>query len=276
MSTKTEAMKLRYPVRSPIRSAISGVHERRHGSRTLAQIIQALTGPAYYDASVIGSLWKDVAGTDPVTTTGDLVARMDDLSGVAHVLQATEALRPSYDSTLGGRLVFSGAQCLSSAVNFDPAGSTTINLIAAARKLSDAAAGYVLALMTTSSLSQDGTAQLAAPPTAALGQIRFIARGTAAVTRSATVAAPVSSVVAGFADIAAPVTRIRMNGAPAQIDIATSLGTGTFMPHLIHIGGRTSTTDLFNGHFHAGIVVPTITDADRNAIEAILMARIGV
>lgn len=271
-------MKLRYPVRSPIRSAISGVHDRRHESRTLAQIIQGISSPdAYYDAGVIGSLWKDVAGTVPVTMNGDLVARMDDLSGTVHVMQATEALRPVYDDTWGGRLLFSGAQSLSSTVNFDPLGSTRINMIAGVRKLSDSAIGYAMALMTTTSLTQSGMAFLRAPGNIA-DNLLFLARGggAQATATAASIAAPATAVMSGFSDIATPVTRIRVNGTQRAESTAT-LGTGTFMPHLVHIGARGGTVDFFSGYFQSGILIGgALADANRNAIESILRSRIGV
>lgn len=62
---------------------------------------------AYYDATDISTLWKDTAGTDPVTTAGDLVARIDDLSGNGHhLLQATSGSRGAYAS--GGGITMDG------------------------------------------------------------------------------------------------------------------------------------------------------------------------
>ena len=53
---------------------------------------------AYYDPTDISTLWKDTAGTVPVTAHGDAVARVDDLSGNGfHLIQATAANRPLYD-----------------------------------------------------------------------------------------------------------------------------------------------------------------------------------
>lgn len=242
-----------------------------------AWLIAAAAAPAaLYDAGRIETLWQDTAGTVPVVASGDLVARMDDLNGAVHVLQSDPAKCPTYDATLGGRLVFSGAQCLSSTVNFDPAGSTSIHMIAGMRKLSDAAIGYALTLMTTTNLAQSGIAQLRAPGSIA-ASVMFLGRGTAQSPATATeVAAPTSVVVSGFSNIATPVTRIRVNGTQRAESTAT-LGTGTFMPHLVHIGARGGTLDFFNGHFHAGaIVAGAVPDAHRNAFEAWLMARAGV
>jgi hypothetical protein len=65
---------------------------------------------AWYDPSDLTTLWKDTAGTDPVTADGDAVARIDDKSGNGyHWLQATAANRPLY-KTAGGLhwLLFDG------------------------------------------------------------------------------------------------------------------------------------------------------------------------
>lgn len=71
---------------------------------------------AYHDASVIASLFKDAAGTVPVTMPGDTVGRMTDLSGNArHLTQSNGGLRPDYADT-----AFGGVACLN--------GSAGINL----------------------------------------------------------------------------------------------------------------------------------------------------
>lgn len=57
---------------------------------------------AWYDPSDINTLFKDVAGTTPVTADGDAVARVNDKSGNGHnLLQSSAALRPLY-RTAGG------------------------------------------------------------------------------------------------------------------------------------------------------------------------------
>jgi hypothetical protein len=54
------------------------------------------------DASDISTLWKDTAGTVPVTADSDVVARIDDLSGNGiHLSNLTAARRPLY-RTSGG------------------------------------------------------------------------------------------------------------------------------------------------------------------------------
>jgi hypothetical protein len=62
-----------------------------------------------FDPSDISTLWKDTAGTTPVTADGDLVARMNDKSGNGfHVIQATSGARPIYRAGTGGKHYLEG------------------------------------------------------------------------------------------------------------------------------------------------------------------------
>lgn len=57
----------------------------------------SVTLKGWWDPSDISTLWKNTAGTDPVTADGDLVARMDDKSGNGrNWTQATSTNRPTY------------------------------------------------------------------------------------------------------------------------------------------------------------------------------------
>jgi hypothetical protein len=69
---------------------------------TPADLFAASEDGAWYDPSDLSTLWKDTAGTDPVTADSDAVARIDDKSGNGfHMIQATAASRPLY-KTSGG------------------------------------------------------------------------------------------------------------------------------------------------------------------------------
>lgn len=66
---------------------------------------------AWYDPSDLATLWQDTAGTTPVTSPGQLVARVDDKSvNAKHLTQETAAWQPTYQVDSGGRgyLLFDG------------------------------------------------------------------------------------------------------------------------------------------------------------------------
>lgn len=250
-----------------------GLRQRRP-SLTIPQLLPAGMPTAYYDASVIGSLWKDVAGTDPVTAPGDLVARMDDLSGATHALQADITKRPVYSTEWGGRLLFDGVNdFLQSTATLDLTAADHANMIVAVRKLSDAAAGCALMFGTNVA---NGAMWINAP-TGASASIRVNARGT--VTAFANVlnqVAPLSAVIAGYADISDDATTMRVN-AGTTIVAATDLGTGNFGNYAVTVGAFSAGTNPFNGYFQAGIILGgALADTERNAIEDVLRARLGV
>jgi hypothetical protein len=118
------------------------------GSGTISQpiasdfdfLFNAAEQGAIYDPSVITSLWTDTAATVQVATPGDIVARIDDLSGNGNnATQATLANRPIYaiEPAGGRRNLFTFTEDLNNAawskfdVSFtaaaiaDPDGGTT-------------------------------------------------------------------------------------------------------------------------------------------------------
>lgn len=67
-----------------------------------ASLFAASETGAWYDPSDLSTLWKDTAGTDPVTADGDAVARIDDKSGNGNnATQTTAANRPLYKTSDG-------------------------------------------------------------------------------------------------------------------------------------------------------------------------------
>lgn len=79
----------------------------------LSQLVAALYGAGEQGVLWVPSLdtcWKDTAGTIPCTAAGDLVARIDDLSGNGnHITQGATASRPLLQQTDGHwHLVFDG------------------------------------------------------------------------------------------------------------------------------------------------------------------------
>lgn len=67
------------------------------GASTLTDLALLPGLVAWWRFGEIAKLWKDTAGTDPVTADADLIARVDDKSGNGyHITQATSGNRPSY------------------------------------------------------------------------------------------------------------------------------------------------------------------------------------
>jgi hypothetical protein len=75
------------------------------GVTVLSSPLDLFTGGvkgAWWDPSDLSHMWKDTAGTSPVTADGDLVARIDDKSGNGnHLLQSSAINRPKYKSVSG-------------------------------------------------------------------------------------------------------------------------------------------------------------------------------
>ena len=96
-----------------------------------------LTLTGWWDPSDLSTMWKDTAGTDPVTADGDVVARIDDKSGNGrNFTQSTSGARPTY-KTSGGlywlEFAASGDWMINSATIATLYGSTTFNAVVSAR-----------------------------------------------------------------------------------------------------------------------------------------------
>jgi hypothetical protein len=135
-------------------------------------------------------------------------------------------------------------------------------VFAGVRKLSDAAQGVVAELSATIA-SNNGTFLLAAPD-GATKTYGWGSKGTTQVDAVATsIAAPITSVFTGLADISGDSAIIRVNGAVADTE-AGDQGLGNYLAYPLYIGSRGGTTFPFNGHLYGLIVrfgtnLPTAT-----------------
>jgi len=124
-------------------------------------------------------------------------------------------------------------------------GTDKVQVFAGVRKLSDAARGTV-AELTASAASNNGAWHLAAP-NAASATLAFESKGTALTDAIASsgVAAPVTAVVTGIADIGADTNIIRINGTQADSDSGDQ-GTGNFTAAAVYVGRRGGTSQPAN------------------------------
>lgn len=132
------------------------------GSWTPAQLFQGGEKGAAYDPRILSTLWQDTAGTTPITTGGQSVARMDDISGNSHPMtQATAGSRPLYDA--GGFITLDGVNdVLASAGLADVFSGVTAGTLFVAFTWSGAAAasaGYAIAVETSGGPVRAGIAQ---------------------------------------------------------------------------------------------------------------------
>ena len=102
---------------------------------------------AYYNFNIISSLWKDTAGTVPVTTAGDAIARADDLKGVLtpyNITNGTAGARPQYNTVAAAMgAIFDGVDDTLTSTAFSLSG-TKRTICLAVRDLSDGASSPLL------------------------------------------------------------------------------------------------------------------------------------
>jgi hypothetical protein len=136
-------------------------------------------------------------------------------------------------------------------INFTSTDKMTV--FAGVRKLSDAATASVVEL-SSSSTSNTGTFAMFSPLGAA-STFGFGSWGNGSVRRDITItaAAPVTAVLAGYADIANDLVGFRINGGTATTTTADQ-GTGSYVNQPLFIGARAGTSLFFSGHLYSLIV----------------------
>ena len=144
------------------------------------------------------------------------------------------------------------------------------------RKLSDAASGAVLEFSTIT--TNPGSFALFAPA-AVNANVTFNTNGSAlaqAVYANAAVAAPVTLVATGIADISSDTALLRINGVQRATSAADQ-GTGNYGNYVLYFGRRGGTAAPFNGLDFGCSIYPVVkSGAGLTAIEAFHADRTGV
>lgn len=146
------------------------------------------------------------------------------------------------------------------------------------RKLSDAAKAVVAELSTTS-VTNNGSITLLAPGSAAATNYVFSSRGTITSTATATATpyvAPLTNVVTTIGDIAADTATLRVNGTVAATS-ATDQGTGNYLAYILYIGSRAGTGSFFNGRLYSQILRfgPNLTTGQITSTESWVNSETG-
>lgn len=213
---------------------------------------------AWYDPTDIGTLFKDVAGTDPVTADGDAVALMLDKSGNGkHMLQATSGSRPLYKIDLNGKpyLYANDPDSWMSCANFD---LTTINSLSifAGIQRDSIAAFSVLCELSTAVGSNNGSFYITAPNSVG-NNVGFATKGGAIVNVSKTTTDnPLKTTVVCLSDISTPHAEIRVGQLP-PVTSSDTQGVGTYPTygnHTLYLFRRAGTSFQFSGRLYNMII----------------------
>lgn len=264
--------------------AVANFTGKRSGHRmpgtplSASDIITSFSGPkVWYDLSSVSTLQQDSAGTTPVTTAGDPIGRVMDISGANnHAIQATAASRPLWQTTFAA---FDGTDDSWATPAIDFSSTDKITIVVGLRKASDAAAGMLLEF--GASVSVAGAFNLRAPRGAVPAcDITVSATGAAfGVGVLNTVAAPTTAVLSSVLDLGAASgseVRSRVNGA-AQASSTGDAGTGNFGNLPLNIGRRNNLSIPFNGNLYGLIIVGrTMSTSEIAACEQYMAAKAGI
>ena len=246
---------LTQPLTRPIAHAITSPPIGGGGAWSPADLFGASEPGIAYDFSDATKLYTDSARTTLVTTAGDLIGSVTDLSGNGnHATQATGASKMTWQTTYASADGFDDFLG-TGAIDFTTTDAVTI--IAGVRKLSDAGEGNVVSFGNSGGLN--GVFALRAP-SAATANYAIFCRGTIGITQLVTpYASPNSAVLSGSADISAPSQALRVNQSPASW--TNGLGTGNFSTQIMYVGRR-GTLGPFNGHIYRVIVIGRLLTSD--------------
>lgn len=228
------------------------------GGWTPAQMFAGGRIGVWYDPSDLSTLFKDTAGTTPVTADGDSVALVLDKSGNGkHLVQATGTSQPKYKTS--GRLswlLFDGTDdsyATNAAIDFSASDEMFVGV--GVYKAVDGI-NAELAELSATRATNAGAFSFLAPNTG--NKYSFIARGSidaasGALTTNAAYNAPHTGVVTGDAKISTDYQELQVNGASVGTG-SGDLGTGNFGNYTLYVGRRNNATLPFNGRIYGMIV----------------------
>lgn len=152
-----------------------------------------------------------------------------------------------------------------------------MTVFAGVRKLSDANNARVIAELSATTASNNGSFALQAPDAAGAATYLWQTKGTALTDAQATDrTAPITNILTGIGDIAGDSAILRVNGVQADSDTGDQ-GTGNYGNYPLYIGARGGSSLYFNGHLYSLIVRGAQTPANLiAATERYVARKIGV
>lgn len=211
----------------------------------------------WYDPSDFSTMFQDVAGTTPVTATGQSVLLIRDKSGRGNnATQAVGTSAPTLGQDANGKyyLLFDGSDDSLATGSIDFSGTDKMTVFAGIRKVTDAAGGTVVEL-SASADSNSGTFFIRAPQIISGNNYIFRSRGT--ITANAITPGnytpPITNVLTGIGNISGDVSSLRVNGVEAAATL-TDQGTGNYGNYPLYFGRRGGANLPFSGFLYSMIV----------------------
>lgn len=243
----------------------------------------------WYDPGDITTLFQDVAGTIPVTASGQTVALMKDKSGNnAHATQSDATKRPTfyiYPNTEYGYLQFNGTNnfMVTGAINFTA--TATITATAGFQVVPPTGVTgprILVELGPDTSAANAGTFYMTGPGTSSDHSIGL--RGSTWAYASFANVNPKDDILTAQLNIGAATKELelipRLNGVvKSGVDItwggAANAGTGNFGNYALYIGARSGTSLFFEGNLYGMIIRGATSTAPQvTATEAWVTARL--
>jgi len=229
----------------------------------------------WFDPSDLSKMWQDTAGTTPVTTDSQTVARIDGQQGVVSLRQADAAKRPQY-KTSGGLhwLRFDGTDDnLISSANLAFSGTDASTVAAAVTKRNTSTEGDIIAYGYLG--PDNGTFGIGAGTANNYGAV---SRGTALVFggTASIFTSPITNVVLQNAEVTSPVLNLRVNGIE-RFNSNSTQGSGNYANTTMRVATRGGTDYLLNCDLYFMLIrgVRT-TGADLASLETYAGAKAGL
>lgn len=253
-------------------------------SKTFDQLIQSLFAGGengfFYDPNDLSTMFRDAAGTMPVTAVGQPVGLIMDKSGRNnHARQTTSASRPilRQNAVTGAYyLEFDGTDDFLQTSNIDFTATDKVSLFVGIRKLQDYT-GILLELSQTTAVNSGAFCVFAPRRTGINGNFGVVSKGTAPTeAETPVILAPSSVTISVQTSISDARLSMCVNGALSASSNG-SQGTGNYGNHPLYIGRRGGTQIPFTGHIYGLIGIGKLaSDTEISAIEKELANRIGV
>lgn len=213
------------------------------------------TTGAWYDPSDFSTMFQDSAGTTPVTGANQPVGLITDKSGNGNnLIQTTSSARPTLRvSGSTYYLEFDGVDDFLTISSFSLS-SDKVTIFVGMRKLSDAAARFVLET-SSDSAANNGAFSITAPTGAGTNNIRF--RSTGTITSFATVTTPTvptNLVVTSVGNISGDLSKITINRTTTNSNTSDQ-GTGNYQTYPMWVARRDAAASRLNAYIYEILIV---------------------